>query len=201
MKYIKKLEGEKVIFAPVEASEIRKYMPWYNDFEIGFFLGTQDRVVTEEEQKADLEKLAKDGYVFTILDKTTKNPIGNCGIHALDWINRTAEIWINIGNKSYWNKGYGTESTSLLLSFAFHVLNLNNVMIRVLECNPRAVHIYEEAGFTLIGRRREVVTVASEKYDMLYFDMLNSDFEGTFITDLVKQYTNVDRNLNKISLL
>lgn len=201
MNYVKKLEGEKVIFAPVEISEVRKYMPWYNDFEIGFFLGTQDRIVTEEEQVADLEKLARDGYVFTILDKDTKTPIGNCGIHAIDWINRTAEVWMNLGNKSYWNKGFGTESSVLLLAFAFHILNLNNVMIRVLACNPRATHIYEKVGFKLIGRRREVVTVAFEKYDMLYYDMISTEFNSPIITDLIEKYKNVDKDLNKISLM
>ncbi len=201
MNYVKKLEGEKVIFAPVEKSEARKYMAWYNDFEIGFFLGTQEKLLTEEDEIDALERLSKAGYLFVVLDKETKTPIGNCGIYQIDWVNRTAEIGINIGNKSYWNKGFGTEATVLLLAFAFHILNLNNVMLRVLECNPRAIHIYEKLGFTPIGKRREVVTVANEKFDMLYYDMLASDFNSDIIKDLVKKYKSADKNLNKISLM
>ena len=201
MNYVKKLEGDKVIFAPIEKSEARKYMAWYNDFEIGFFTGTQDKLLTEDDEIASLEKLSKEGYLFTILDKDTKTPIGNCGIHQINWVNRTAEIGINIGNKSYWNKGFGTESTTLLLAFAFHVLNLNNVMLRVLECNPRAIHIYEKLGFKLIGRRRGVVKVANENIDMLYYDMLNSEFESNIIRDLITKYKSADKDLNKITLM
>ena len=73
MNYVKKLEGDKVIFSPTELSEARKYMAWYNDFEIGFFTGTQDSLLTEEDEIASLKKLSKEGYLFTILDKDTKN--------------------------------------------------------------------------------------------------------------------------------
>ncbi len=201
MNYVKKLEGEKVIFAPVEKSEARKYMAWYNDFEIGFFLGTQEKLITEDDEIEAIERLSKAGYLFVVLDKETKTPIGNCGIHQIDWVNRTAEIGVNIGNKSYWNKGFGTETTVLLLAFAFHILNLNNVMLRVLECNPRAIHIYEKLGFTQIGRRRQVVTVANENFDMLYYDMLSSDFDSDIIRDLINKYKSADKNLNKISLM
>jgi len=201
MNYVKKLEGEKVIFSPIEMSEARKYMVWYNDFEIGFFTGTQDKIITEEDEIAVLKEFSKKGYLFTILDKDTKTPIGNCGIHHINWVNRTAEIGMNIGNKSYWNKGFGTEATILLTAFAFHILNLHNVMLRVLDCNPRAIHIYEKIGFKEIGRRREVVTVANEKFDMIYYDMLNSDFNSSIIKDLVSKYKNADKNLNKISLM
>jgi RimJ/RimL family protein N-acetyltransferase len=201
MNYVKKLEGEKVIFAPVEKSEARKYMAWYNDFEIGFFLGTQEKLITEDDEIEAIERLSKAGYLFVVLDKETKTPIGNCGIHQIDWVNRTAEIGVNIGNKSYWNKGFGTEATILLLAFAFHILNLNNVMLRVLECNPRAIHIYEKLGFTQIGRRRQVVTVANENFDMLYYDMLASDFDSDIIRDLINKYKSADKNLNKISLM
>jgi RimJ/RimL family protein N-acetyltransferase len=176
-------------------------MAWYNDFEIGFFTGTQDMLLTEEDEIAYLEKHSKAGYLFTILDKDTKTPIGNCGIYHINWINRTAEIGINIGNKSYWNKGFGTESTILLVAFAFHILNLTNVMLRVLECNPRAIHIYEKIGFKQIGRRRNVVTVANENFDMLYYDILNSDFNSDIIRDLVTKYKSADKDLNKISLM
>ena len=31
--------------------------------------------------------------------------------------------------KDCWNKGYGTETTRLMLDYAFHAQNLNNVML------------------------------------------------------------------------
>ncbi len=203
MEYVRKLEGSKIFLAPIEVDEARKYISWYNDFEIGFFLGTQDRIVTEGQEKNILERLSNSNkdYQFTIVDLETKTAIGHCGLHNIDWVNRTAEFGINIGNKSYWNKGYGTDATELLVAFAFDILNLNNVMLRVLECNPRAIHIYEKVGFKEIGKRREVVTVAGENFAMVYYDIISSEFKSDLIRNNIDKYKKADKNLNKISLL
>ena len=36
--------------------------------------------------------------------------IGNTGIHQVDPVNRSAEFGILIGEKAYWNQGYGRRS-------------------------------------------------------------------------------------------
>ena len=35
----------------------------------------------------------------------------------IDYINQTAEIGVFIGNKTFWNKGYGVEALSLLIDY------------------------------------------------------------------------------------
>ncbi|OQY36717.1 MAG: hypothetical protein B6226_06110 [Candidatus Cloacimonetes bacterium 4572_65] len=201
MNYAKKLEGKKVFFAPLELDDARKYMSWYNDFEMGFFLGTQDRVITEVEELEILKSNLKNGYNFVIVDKETKTPVGNCSLFKVDWVNRSCEMGMSIGNKSFWNKGLGTDAIELLLAFAFQIVNLNNVMLTVIEYNKRAIHIYEKAGFSLVGKRRELVSIAGSKYDLLVYDMLASEFKSTIITETIEKYKNTDKDLNKISLM
>jgi len=48
--------------------------------------------------------------------------IGKCGIHKIDWKNRSAEIDLTIGEKEYQNKGYGTEAIELLFTYAFNTV-------------------------------------------------------------------------------
>lgn len=201
MKYCKKLETDKVIFAPAERSEIRRYMDWLNDFEVGFFMGLQGNLYTEEEASNRIEELIYDGFLFVIIDKETKNPIGLCGLRDIDWSNKTAEIYINIGNKSFWNKGFGVEALKLLLNYAFYIQNLNNIIFKVVEENRRGVHVAEKLGFSLIGKRRQVIQIAGKNLDGCYYEMLAEEFKFNYIQGLVDKYLSADKNLNKISLL
>ena len=62
----------------------------------------------------------------------------------MDYINRVGEVGIFIGNKNYWNGGYGYEALSLLLDFGFNILNLNNINLRVYSYNNHAINCYKK---------------------------------------------------------
>jgi len=102
--------------------------------------------------------------------------IGSCGFFNLDKRNRSAEFGIMIGDKSYWNRGYGTEAVRLLAQHGYNTLNLNRIYLRVLETNPRAIRAYEKAGFTLEGRQRQAEFRDGKYIDMLVLSMLKDEF-------------------------
>ena len=128
--YFKKLIGRKCYLSPMDVNDAEKYTEWLNDLEITSYLDGYHSVINAETEKEFLEKLSKE-HNYSIIDKETNELIGGCGFTALDHLNRTAETGIFIGNKNYWNKGYGTESLQLLLDYGFEALNLHNVMLRV----------------------------------------------------------------------
>ena len=99
-----------------------------------------------------------------------------CGFLDIDNLNQTAEVGIFIGNKNYWDKGYGTEALNLLLDYGFNALNLYNVMLKVYSCNKRAIRSYEKAGFKQVGIRRKALHRNREKYDILFMDLLVDEF-------------------------
>ena len=113
------------------------------------------------------------------MDAATDALIGSCGLMDVDQCNRSAEIGIVIGDKTYWGKGYGTEAMRLLLDYAFRYLNLHNVMLRVYSYNPRGVACYEKVGFKAIGRRRGAITRNLAVHDIIYMDITDNDFYGT----------------------
>jgi diamine N-acetyltransferase len=115
---------------------------------------------------------------FTIYERATWQPIGNCGIHAIDWVNRRTEVGIMIGEPSARGKGYGTEAMRLLLDHAFTVLNLHSVMLSVYGYNLPAQRSYAKVGFTEIGRRRESRWHNGRFWDEIYMDILAAEFES-----------------------
>ena len=75
-------------------------------------------------------------------------------------------------------RGYGTEATRLMLDYAFTVLGLYNVMLRVYAYNPAALSAYEKAGFREFGRRRQCRVFAGQRWDEIFMDCLASEFSS-----------------------
>jgi len=93
-------------------------------------------------------------YGFTILTKNGK-PIGNLALMEIEYIHKSAVLGIMIGEKEYWNRGYGTDAINALLGFAFDTLAMNRIELRTLEINKRALACYKNCGFKVEGRRRK----------------------------------------------
>ena len=178
MKYFKKIVGEKVYLSPINIEDVEKFTEWINDLDITINLSLSPYIVTLEKEKEVLEKLSKEGYNFSIINLSNDELIGNCGLLKVNQIHRTGEAGIFIGNKEYWNKGYGTEAMNLLLDYAFNLLNLNSIFLRVHSFNKRAIKCYKKCGFKEIGVRREGYVVGDSKYDQIYMDILANEFEG-----------------------
>ena len=79
-------------------------------------------------------------------------PVGLIGLIGIDAQSRKAEFYISMGRDDFKRKGIATESTKLLLSYAFDVLNMNKIYLNVDEENIAACNLYEKIGFTLEGR-------------------------------------------------
>ena len=88
---------------------------------------------------------------------------------------------VGIGEHDCWGKGYGTEATRLILDYAFTVLGLHNVMLRVFSYNERAIRSYRKVGFKEMGRRRQAQRIGGQTYDVVYMDCLATDFTGSVL--------------------
>jgi RimJ/RimL family protein N-acetyltransferase len=173
--YFKKLIGKKCYLSPMDINDAEKYTEWLNDLEVTSNLSIFHSVINVEIEKEYLENLSKE-HNYSIIDIDTDELIGSCGFIGLDHLNQIAEIGLFIGNKNYWNKGYGTESMNLLLDYGFNALNLNNAMLRVYSFNERAIKMYHKLGFKVIGKRRESLKRGSKIYDEIYMDILAKEY-------------------------
>jgi RimJ/RimL family protein N-acetyltransferase len=102
--------------------------------------------------------------------------VGNLGLHRIDWKNRSAVFGIVLGEKSHWNKGFGTKAARTILRFAFTELNLHRVELEVFAFNPRAQRCYEKAGFTREGTRREAIFRDGHYHDEHVMSILQEEY-------------------------
>ncbi len=78
--------------------------------------------------------------------------IGDVELQQILWRAREAEIRISIGDKEYWNHGFGSEALEEAVFAAFHLLSLERVYLRVRVDNVRAIRSYQKVGFRAVAR-------------------------------------------------
>ena len=98
--------------------------------------------------------------------------IGNGMCYDVDLRRGEAELGIMIGDRDYWDKGYGTDSVDSLLTYIFTTTPLTRVYLHTLEWNQRARRSFEKSGF------REVRRVRRNGLDFIYMEVWRSDWEG-----------------------
>jgi len=173
--YYKKMTGKKCYLSPINVNDAEKFTEWLNDLEVTEHLTLHTQIISIEKEKEFLAMLSKE-HAYSIIDIEKNELIGNCGFHNIDHINQTAEIGIFIGNKKYWNTGYGTEAMSLLMDYGFKALNLHSIFLRVFAFNERAIKCYKKTGFKTIGKQREALLRRNERHDIIFMDILQNEF-------------------------
>ena len=63
-----------------------------------------------------------------------------------------------------------------MLDYAFHVLQLRNVMLETLVWNSPGLKAYERAGFRRIGVRRGARVTGGQPTDVVLMDAVPEDF-------------------------
>ena len=78
--------------------------------------------------------------------------IGNCTYYAINHQRGEAELGIMIGNRDYWDKGYGADAVKNLLKFIFSETRLNRIYLKTLVDNSRAQKCFARCGFNPCGQ-------------------------------------------------
>lgn len=181
----KKLIGNRLYLTPRGSSlgETLKYTEWLNDPRVSDFLGRTSMAISYEEEKEHLENALKNPNErsFNITDSKTNKIIGTISLERIEWVGKSAELGILIGDEEFRSKGYGTEAIRIILDYAFNFLNLNCIYLALISSNKRAYKCYLKCGFKDSGRIRDRIFINGQYYDMLFMDILSSEFSGDYI--------------------
>ena len=163
--------GEKVALGPLRKDLVPTYTRWYNNFYTLRTLDTTPAPLTVEQDERQHERLvalSATQVSFTIYEQKNARPIGNVGLLDVDYRNRTAELALAIGEPDARGKGYGTETTQLVVDYAFTALGLHNVMLTVFEYNLAGIHVY----------------TGGKLWDIILMDCLSTEWEpGTVLAE------------------
>jgi RimJ/RimL family protein N-acetyltransferase len=184
----KQLLGEHCYLSPPLPEDADDWAAWLADLRVALPLGDEAYTQTNaDEQRQFIREPGAGCRLFTIVLAADDRPIGRGILFNLDFVNRTGHLGLFIGDPACWGQGLGREAVTLLLDYAFSLLNLNSVMLGAFEFNERALACYRAVGFREIGRRRAARTIAGHTYDAILMDLLASEFQSPYVAALLRE--------------
>jgi len=177
------LVGRQIYLRPHFPSDLEtNWYQWFNDPEVtefmyqGVFPNTPQGQATFFEDIMKAEQ-SKSRLQLAIIHKETDSFIGIVSLGNIDWVNRSAEIAIVIGEKKLRGRRNGLEAMALLIHHGFSKMNLN----RIWAGQHIGLRRWREAleanlGFRLEGTMRQAVFTHGSYYDVVIISVLAEDW-------------------------
>jgi RimJ/RimL family protein N-acetyltransferase len=97
--------------------------------------------------------------------------VGIISLENIDKTNRNAEVGYWIG-KEYWDMGIATESLTLLINYAFNVLDMHKVYASVFAENIASIRVLEKCSLTKEGELYEHRYKNGKFHNILLYGMI-----------------------------
>src|SRR5215472_7002636 len=170
------LRGKRVTLRRTREDDFQARLKLGTDAEIFRMYGgslSDLRPMTEDAAKRWVQRLLDQDYAWII---EAGHLIGEIRLDRVDLRDRRASLAIGIEDASQLGKGLGTEAILLVLGYAFDVLRLHRISVRVVDYNVRAIRAYQKCGFVVEGREREAAFVDGIWHDDVMMAILDREY-------------------------
>jgi RimJ/RimL family protein N-acetyltransferase len=175
------INGKLTRLRPMEPEDAEKYYLWINDPEVKEYLGRRYFMSKEAEktwlQDRTKKEQAYDNLNFAIETQDGRH-IGSLGVHQTTPEERKATLGIMIGDKEFWDRGYGADALTAMLRFAFDEMNMHRVEPAVDEHKSHGIACYRKVGFVEEGRLRESRFSRGRYWDTIVMSILEDEFRA-----------------------
>ncbi len=175
MEDVKFINGNGIFLRELRFSDLTgPWYSWLNDSEVTIFQNKGIFPNSIEKQTQYFESLINNNHdiVLAIIEEETNKHIGCVGLHKIDWVHRSAELGIVIGDKDVWGRKYGKQAWNLITEYGFNVLNLHRIFAIIIEGNIASQKSAESAGFELEGKLRDYLFKDGKYLNAFYYSKL-----------------------------
>jgi len=145
----------KIVLRKKKLADAQNDYHWQTDPELARLDGVSPVTMPFEDYlsayTSELHYSALTRHSFAVETQDGKH-IGNCVYYNTDQTKGETEVGIMIGNRDYWDKGYGTDAVNILINHIFHRTNLNRIHLKTLDSNTRAQQCFQKCHFNPYGR-------------------------------------------------
>ncbi len=160
---------------PSHAEDFHRWISDKNSVKYSLSLFQKDRDL-EWVIRFITEILGDKNSVNKVITANNKN-VGYCGLSNISKNHRSAEYFILIGDREYWNQGIGEKAGREVMKYGFSTLGLNRIWLTVSEPNLGAIQCYKKLGFKDEGRLREACHRDGQYHDKLVMGILDREWQ------------------------
>ncbi|MBA2174872.1 GNAT family N-acetyltransferase [Halobacillus locisalis] len=119
----------------------------------------------------------REAFPFAVILKGEDQLIGTMTLRVDDLHNK-GELAYWIG-KDYWNNGYATEASKIVIDFGFKKQNLNRIWAPVMTKNKASGKVMQKVGLKYEGTLKQDILRWDEYEDVDVFGLLKEDYLET----------------------
>jgi RimJ/RimL family protein N-acetyltransferase len=176
------LIGARCRLRPVKRADLTASIAWRNDAETRSLVMGYPFPVTEDMEAAWYDRMLADQggkrVSFGVADPESDAVFGFVHLMDIDWICRSCELGIVIGDTAKRGQNFGHEAAQLAIDYAFSGLNLSRIGARVLASNERALSMFRSLRFQEEGRLRDAAFAGGTKVNVVLLGLLAAEQES-----------------------
>jgi RimJ/RimL family protein N-acetyltransferase len=173
------ISGSKTRLREKKLSDVRSDYRWQADPELAKLDATSVLVTSFSlyllDYAAALRRSHASRYPLAV-ETLDGNHIGNCTCYDIDEKNGEAQFGIMIGNRDYWDKGYGADAVNTMVDHVFRTTQTRRLYLKTLDTNLRAQKCFARCGFTPFGHLRR------NGYDFTLMELKREHWERQSVT-------------------
>lgn len=165
-------ENDQIMLCPFDRELIinynSDYKNWFLNQEVTKY-NSHGLFVTSEKEFCDYLKSIEEKKILCcgIIYKKDKKHIGNVSLQNFNYINRSCEMAILIGEADYHGKGIATQSIKFLFNHAFNKLNMHRIYSGTAATNLGMLKCFQKLGMTKECEFRDA-TYLNGKYENIH---------------------------------
>ena len=157
--------------------DLDKYKTWMTDSEVTKFNSHGLFPKSKREIDSFGKEASSNQNQVTWKIYYNDNFIGMCSLQGIDWINRSGEVAIYIGEKSLWGKGISKTSIGFMLAHGFNRVGLNRIWSGTASTNIAMNVIFQKMGFKKEGCFRDGTFLDGNFDDVNSYGILKKDWD------------------------
>lgn len=172
------IKGKYVFLRAIEESDLPSLKSWRNNPDLRkYFRETLE--INMAKQRLWFNSINEPNskqVMFSIIDSCTDELLGACGLCYIDWINRSADFSIYIGNDNiYIDDKYAKDAADLMMDYGFNVLNLHRLWAEIYSFDTKKKILFKSMRFKKEAVLRETYWYQGQWHNSIFYSRLSTD--------------------------